>query len=439
MNKKKIYFIVFASLFSCQIFGAQALLQPLNLDFINRLQEQLRQYYENDDHLKNLHDVLSTQKEQLIEYNTLVNNISSNTVILTQEQLAIINRLSFQNLIQVSNTEVEQLFQLSNVIIQSKNIDPSWQIKKYGTIFGSLFFMKNLLMPRNTQAYICAGIGALTSFVFFKNQLKASPTIQINVPQGATNITINDDTQKKLATTVAVCAFSAGGVVAGAQIYNSWMYEKNSRDTLTDKIKAIKSSNAQIGFAFNTMGIHTVLARQEQAVGALGNQVAQVQQSIATTNNGIMQLQQNVIEDRNIATYRYDEMSNRFNNVDNKISQISDKVTNFDVKVDQILLDQNEFQQFVTNLVTDSNEKLEQCHEKITQVFKDINKNAAEFRNETAAAYNHLDTKLDNIQLGMAQGQSRLESLLLQNRLQDSSVQKLLTDDDQGSSFECVE
>ena len=408
MNMKKIYFIVLVSFFSCQIYGAQGALRRIEIASINKLQGQLRPYRDNDAHLKELYDVLATQKAQLEDYNKLIIATES----LTAEQKALVYNNAFQDLINISDVEIERLSQLSSVIMQSKNIDPSWQIAKYGNVLGSISFIKNLFVPRDVQSYICAGVGAVTGLTVFKNMQKTSPTIEINVPQGATNITIKDDSQQKLATTVAVCALGAGGLVAGSQLYNSWMHGQNSRDTLADKIAVIKTSNAQIGSMFATIGIHNVLnaaaveqVRQRQAIGALDNRVVQLQAGIDVVSHGVAQLQQGADQDRQANSVRHQEVTNQ--------------LTGLNQKVDKLIFDQGNFQQFVTSLVTDSHEKSNARHEEVKKEVQGVSAAVSSFRNESAVAYNNLDTKLTNVQKGIAQGQSRLENLIMNGQQQN--------------------
>ena len=395
MNIKKIYFIVLVSLFSCQMHGAQGALRRVEVASINRLQGQLLQYRDNDAHLKDLYDVLTTQKVQLDKYNELI----ANSELLTAEQQALVDNNAFQDLINISDVEIERLSQLSSIIMQSKNIDPSWQIAKYGNILGSLSFVRNLFVPRDVQSYVYAGIGAVTGLTVFKNVQKTSPAIQINVPQSTTNITIKDDSQQKLATTVAICALGAGGVVAGTQLYNSWMHGQNSRDVLADKIVVIKNSNAHVSSVFATIGIHNVLVRQQKAIGAVGNKVAQVQASIVAVNNGVVQLQQGAAQDRQVNSDRHEQVSNQ--------------LTGLNQKVDKLMFDQDRFQQFVTSLVTDSHEKSNARHAEVKKEVQCVHEAVTSFRNESAAAYNNLDTKITDVQNGIAQGQSRLENLIM--------------------------
>ena len=429
MNMKKIYFVVLASLFSCQVNCAtlkQPLwmnpahdnlvqqrdiemgvnnnpLQPLELASIDTLQRQLKQYCNNDRHLNDLYEALNIKKSKIETYNRYLSEINS----LNASGQTLIKDGALRKSIEFSNIEVERLSQLSSVIIQGKNIDPSWQIAKYGNIMGSLSFVKNLFVPRDMRSYLCAGIGAVTGLAVFKSMQKASPTISINVPEGATNITIKDDSQQKFAAAVAICALGAGGLVAGTQVYNSWMYGQNSRDELARDIKAINDSNLNVQNAFALTEASRERAQIQAAQAAHG-------QAIVAVNNGVNQLQQDVAQERQANADRHNHVNGRFDQQDKKIDGIAAQVGN-------IIYDQKKFEASVAKLFNDSDEKSNARHVETTIRFKDVHQSVqdvktdvAGFRNESAAGYKNL------VQMHQ-QGQNEIVNLLKYSQHQNRS------------------
>lgn len=267
MNLKNIYCIILMSLYSGQACSSlytpslQNELQPIDLTPISQLCHKLDGYADHDQHMKELQSALTTQQNQINKYNHLLDTYTD----LTLEQQASLSDSSFQDLIKVSKIEMDNLAQLADVLMQSKNIDASWQIEKYGMIAGSFSFVKNLVLPQSWRSSLYAGVGALTGVAALQLLPKSSTNITINLPAGVDKIQLSDNTQQKLVTTAAVCALGAGTAIAVSQLYTSWMYDKNSRDILIDKIKAIKQSNGTIGQTFNSLGIHKAIGRVELA------------------------------------------------------------------------------------------------------------------------------------------------------------------------------
>lgn len=267
MNFKNIYCIILISLYSGYAYSSlytpilsQHTLQGVDVAPIRHLCHTLEGYADHDQHIQELRSALITQEGQINKYNDLLNTYTD----LTLEQQASLSESSFQDLIKVSKIELDNLAELADVLMQSKNIDASWQIKKYGMITGSLSFVKNLVLPQSWRSSLYAGAGALTGMTALQLLPKSSTNVTINLPAGVEKIQLSDNTQQKLVTTAAVCVLGAGTAIAASQWYTSWMYEKNSRNVLTDKIKAIRQSNGTIGQTFNSLGVHNAIGRVER-------------------------------------------------------------------------------------------------------------------------------------------------------------------------------
>lgn len=279
------------SLYSSQAYSSsytpltQNNLPSIDVASISQLCHKLNGYAEHDEHMQELQSALTTQKNQINKYNNLLDTY----VNLTPEQQASLSDSSFQDLIKVSKIELDNLAQLADVLMQSKNIDASWQIQKYGWISGSLSFVKNLVLPQSWRSSFYAGAGALTGVAALQLLPKSSTNVTINLPAGVEKIQLSDNSQQKLVTTAAFCALGAGTALAASQLYTSWMHDKNSRDLLTDKIKAIKQSNGTIGQTFNSLGVHKAIGRVERTQA---NQRA----CLDTIQIGVENLETNAVE-----------------------------------------------------------------------------------------------------------------------------------------------
>jgi len=251
---------------------------PIDIVSLQNLKRKLHIYRDHDEHLKELFSVLSTQEDQIAMYNDWIKSDN-----LTEEQQNIMTDASFKNLMEVSKTEVENLSELSSILMQGNNISPSWQIAKYGKILGTASFVKNLLLPRDIQSSFGAGVGALTAFVGFNKISKSPVNIYIYPPVGTEKITINnDESQQKIIKTLTACALGAGTVIAGTQLWNSWMHEKNSRNFLIDKIKSIKISNGIIGQRFDSIRMHDTVNRLDQNVNQVGLSTQSIQAGVSS-------------------------------------------------------------------------------------------------------------------------------------------------------------
>lgn len=329
MKMKQIYYVMLMSLYSGQLFCAfvQPALEAIDISPITSLKNNLNMYIEHDKHMKELQGVLTTQEKQITKYNDYIEKYNN----LTSEQQAALSNASFQDVIKVSEPELDRLAELSNVLMQSKNIDPSWQIKQYGIALGCLSFVKNLVLPTSWTSCFYAGGGALASVAALKCLPKSSMTVNINVPAGVENIKISDDTQQKLVTTVAACALGAGTVIAISQLYTSWMHDKNSRDLLTDKIKTIKLQNSSIGQTFNTLGLHNAIVRQGNTLQNLGMSVNQLHETNAT--------------DREVHTERHNQTQSSMKDIQlgltaikNDVAKVTESVQRIDTKLDDLVV-----------------------------------------------------------------------------------------------------
>jgi len=287
------------------VCSQEQILQSVDITAIQTLQRKLDVYADHDEHLKELKSVLATQQAQISTYNSLIASGG-----LTQDQRNLLSDASFKNLIEVSRTEVESLCNLSAILMQGNNISPSWQIAKYGKFLGTASFVKNLLLPRDVQSTFFGAVGALTAFVGLKNVSKASTIVHIHPPVGTEIITINNnDSQHKLATTLAACALGAGAVVAGTQLWNSWMYEKNSRDVLTDKIKAIKTTNGLIGQSF--------------ALAQIQGQQQYHAQALHSVHGAVNRLEEGLLNDRSISVLRHNQLHSTTQNIQAKVDELT--------------------------------------------------------------------------------------------------------------------
>ena len=331
MKMKQIYYVMLMSLFSSQLFCAFTLpvkqnqLQPIDFSSLTQFKDRLATYVDYDDHLKELQSALLTQEEQLKTYNKYVENYEN----LTDLQQQSLSESSFQNLIHVSKIEIDRLAKLSDVVMQSKNIDPTWQVQKNGFVFGSLSFVKNLVLPQSWRSCFYAGGGALTGLAALKCLPKSSTIININLPAGVENVKISDDAQQKLLTTVAECALGAGTVIAASQLYNSWMHEADSRNSLTDKITAMHTSNALIGQTFNTIGVHTAMTRLATTQQKHGMAIGRVHEGIDELKNGAQ-------DDRQQNTRRHNELKNSLSQVGSTTKKMNVDVAAIKENVSQL-------------------------------------------------------------------------------------------------------
>ena len=298
-------FVILVFITTRVVCSQDQLLEPVDVTSIEALQRKLNVYTDHDEHLKELKSVLATQQAQILVYNNLIA-----AGALTQDQLNLLSDVSFKNLIEVSKTEIESLSSLSTILMQGNNISPSWQIAKYGKVLGTASFVKNLLLPRDFQTSIYAGVGALTAFVGLKNLSTTSTIVHIHPPVGTEIITINNnDSQHKLATTLTACALGAGTVVAGTQLWNSWMYEQNSRDILTDKIKAIRTSNGLVGQSF--------------ALAQIQGQQQYHAQTLHSVHGAVNRLEEGLLNDRSISASRHHQLHSTTQNIQAKVDQLT--------------------------------------------------------------------------------------------------------------------
>lgn len=251
-----------------------------------RLQEKLRSYAENDDHIKDLLTTLNVQAQQIDSYNAMLGSFSE---LAPEQQNSLLSK-AFQDAISFSHLDFKSLEKISNAVIVSKQIDLSWQIKQYGFFHGTLSFAKNLFLPQSYRNYFCAGAGALTGCLALRSLPKISTTINITLPADSKSIIINEN-QQKVMTTVAACVLGAGGAVAAMQFYTSWMHEQNSRDLLVDKIQAMKIKNALIDQKFDSLSIKKQLSRSERKIDNLTGISIRTNQSLAIANDKLDHLE----------------------------------------------------------------------------------------------------------------------------------------------------
>jgi len=249
---KKLY-ITFLTMLLCSgdiLKSAQSLLNQelnlINLDSrVDVLQKKLKEYENQDDHLKALDDQFSIYKKNIDQYNHFLSENKLQPLFSDQ---------TFQNDLKMEDLFLNEVEENSSIIMQGKNLDWSWQFQKYGIFKGTFYFIKNMFIPNSMKSCTQAGVGALTA-VALSRQNKSSTTI-INIPQGASNITIKSDNDN-LVRTLGICTLGAGITVAGIQWYHSFMYDRDSKNKMSNIIEKLKNKNRSLSNTFALSAIES--------------------------------------------------------------------------------------------------------------------------------------------------------------------------------------
>jgi hypothetical protein len=295
-----------------------------NLQAILQLQNRLEPYTKHDKNLTDLYGLMNKYKQKLQSFSPVVSvaeqNISNSTSSKKSEDLEIDDFL-------VNQSTFEQLEKHTEILIQSKNVDPFWQIQKYqneykplygpvygsmcGSFVGSFSFLKNLVMPTNTLLKIKGGIGAAVAGVaYYTSRFKnASTVININVPTitstnlpvenlisvptgVASNIPVNFLDQNTnsfhdggfLAKTALFCLAGGALAIAAKQIYVHNMYQVDSSEKITNLMGILQNNLNNWKHNTRLCQVHINLSRVETKVDEVKNQVHQVDQNVTLGN-----------------------------------------------------------------------------------------------------------------------------------------------------------